>query len=237
MSSNAKNALGTTITWNGNAIGEVTKIGGVEITADAQEVTNLASTAKEFISGIPDGGEVTIEGFFYSADTDGQIAIKNAIGGASGTLVITFPTAINAEWTMTAVVTKFATGDVDIEGGLPFSASFKPSGLPVLTISQSAGLTTPFSTFSTGTIIPAMAQATTSYVLEVITGTTSITITPTASAGVITITANGVSQVVTSGVASTAITLGSAGSVTPVTISVQETGKIPKVYTIQVARA
>lgn len=238
MASNGLSALGTTLSWAGNTVSDITKIGGIEISADPQEISNQASVAKEYISGLPDGGELEIEGLLYPGDTNGQVALKNAVGGASGAVVITFPSAFGANWSFMALVTKFATGDVELEGGLTYSCSFKVTGAPTLNISASAGLTTPFMSLSgSGTLIPSAAQATTEYVYSVLTGVSSITITPTAAAGVITITANSASQVVTTGVASTAIALGSAGSVTTITMAVQETGKIPKTYTIKVARA
>lgn len=238
MPSNAKSGLGTTLSWAGNAVSDLTKIGGVEISAKELDASNLASTAKEFISGIVDSGEVSVEGNFYPGDTNGQVALKSAVGGASQALVITFPTAMGANWSATAIVTKFKAGDVDQDGVIPFSATFKITGTATLNVTTSAGLTTPFMTLSgSGTLIPTAAQATTNYVYSVLTAVSSITITPTASAGVITITANGVSQVVTSGQASTSIALGAAGSVTTVTVSIQETNKQPKVYTVSVARA
>jgi hypothetical protein len=226
MPSNAKAGQGTTLSWAGNVVSDITKIGGLEIKAKEIDVTNLASVAREFISGVPDGGEIKIEGNLYPGDTNGQVALKNAVGGAAGAVVITLPTAIGANWSFNALVTSFSAGEADTEGAVPFSATLKVTGAPTLNISTSAGLTTPFATLSgSGTLIPAAAQATLNYVYSVLTAVATITITPTASAGVITITANGVSQVVIS------------GSVTPVTVSVQETGKQPKIYTIQVARA
>lgn len=233
MSSDAKSGLGTTISWAGTAIADVIKIGGVEISADPQEVTNLDSTAKEYISGVPDGGEVTIEGSFYPGDTNGQVVLRNAVGGAAGAVVITFPTAFAASWSFDAIVTKFATGDVEVEGGLPFSASLKITGVATLSITASTGLTTPFFTMSQSAVIsPAASGSVYDYVATVLTGVASLTITPTASAGVITVNGN----VVATGVASSAITLGSAGSVTTVTVVVTETGKMPKTYTIRVVR-
>lgn len=238
MPSNGKAGLGTTLSWAGSVVSDITKIGGLTMKAKEIDVTNLASTWREFISGIPDGGEVKIEGNLYPGDTNGQVALKNAVGGAAGAVVITLPTAIGANWSFNALVTEFSAGDADTEGSVTFSVTLKITGQPTLNISTSAGLTTPFMSLSgSGTLIPAAAQATIDYVYEVLTGVSSITITPTASAGVITITANGASQVVTSGQASTAITLGAAGSITTVTMTVQETNKQPKTYTIKVARA
>lgn len=239
MSTNANSGLGATLSWAGNNIAEVLKIGDVELSADPIEVTDLSSTSKQYIPNpLLDAGEVVIEGNFYPGDTNGQIVLKNAVGGASQGVVITFPAAFGTNWSFTGLVSKFAAGAVDKEGIVPFKATFKIVGAPTLNISTSTGLTTPFMSLSgSGTLIPTAAQATLNYVYSVLTAVSSITITPTASAGVITITANGVSQVVTSGQASTAIALGAAGSVTVVTMTVKETNKQAKTYTISVARA
>lgn len=229
-----KSALGTTLTWAGTAIAELDKIGGLELSADAQEITTLGSSAKEYISGLPDGGEVAIEGFFYPGDTNGQVVLKNAVGGASGAVVITFPSAFGASWGFNALVTKFSTGDVEVEGGLRFTATLKVTGAPTLSITASTGLTTAFFAISnSAVVIPSPANAVYSYVATVLTAVSSVTVTPTATAGVITVNGN----VVATGQASSAITLGAAGSVTPITIVVTETGKIPKTYTINLARA
>lgn len=232
MSSNGKNALGTTLTWNGTAISDISKIGGVELTADAQEVTNLASVAKEYIPGIVDGGEVEIEGFLYPGDTNGQVALKNAVGSSVGAVVITFPSAFGASWSFNALVTKFASGDVEIEGGLAFSATLKITGAPTLNVTSSNNLSA-LTVSNSGVFTPSFAAGTYSYVVSVLTGVSSVTFTPTASAGTITVNGN----TVVSGQASSAIALGSAGSLTDVTIVVTETGKIPKTYTISVLRA
>jgi hypothetical protein len=99
---------------------------------------------------------------------------------------------------------------------------------------QSAGLTTPFFVVSSSLdVVPAKAQNTLVYVVNVATATASVTVTPTAAAGVIEV--NGV--VVATGVASGSIALGAAGSITRATITVTETGKAPKEYTIDIVRA
>jgi hypothetical protein len=67
---------------------------------------------------------------------------------------------------------------------------------------------------------------------QCLTDVASITVTPTAAAGVITVNGNAV----TSGEASSAITLGAAGSNTTITVVVTETNKAPKTYTIVVVR-
>lgn len=232
MANLGKSALGTTLSWAGTAIAELDKIGGVEISADAQEITTLGDTSKTYISGVVDGGEVTIEGFFYPGDTNGQVVLKNAVGGASGAVVITFPSAFGATWGFNALVTKFATGDVEIEGGLRFTATLKVTGASNLNITASNNLSA-LTVSNSGVFVPTFAAGTYDYVVTVLTGVSSVTFTPTASAGTITVNGN----TVASGQASSAITLGSAGSLTLVTIVVTETGKVPKTYTVKVLRA
>jgi len=231
MPSNAQSGLGTTLSFNSNTVSNITKIGGVEFACDPQEVTNLASTFKEYINGIPDGGEVEVEGQFYPGDTNGQVAIKNAVGGAVANIGINFP--FGAAWAFTALVTKFSTGDIEPEGAVPFAATFKITGQPIMSITNSAGLTTPFFVISNSAVIsPAASGSLYDYVATVLTGVSSVTVTPTATAG--TITVNGTT--VATGVASGAIALGAAGSITTVTIVVTETGKVPKTYVVRVVR-
>jgi hypothetical protein len=232
MANQGRSALGTTLSWAGNAIAELDKIGGIELSADAQEITTLGDTSKTYISGVLDGGDVEIEGFFYPGDTNGQVVLKSAVGGASAAVVITFPSAFGANWSFNAICTKFSTGDVEIEGGLRFTATLKITGGATLNISASNNLSA-LTVSNSGVFVPAFAAGTYSYVVTVLTGVTSVTFTPTASLGVITV--NG--SVVASGNASSAIILGAAGSLTSVTIVVTETGKTPKTYTISVLRA
>jgi predicted secreted protein len=239
MASSAKSGKGTTLTRAGNLIAEITKIGGPKLSRDTIDVTNHDSVNdyKEKIAGIKDGGDVSIEGNFIPGDSNGQIGLLTDFeAGTLQTFVLTLPTAMATTWTFTAIV-KNIESEAPFDDKVPFKATLAISGKPVLGVTASAGFTTPFLTASVGTFIPAVAQATLSYVLNVVTGTTSITLTPTAAAGVIVVTANGVSQTVNSGAASTAITLGAAGSITVVTITVTETNKQPKTYTVNVARA
>jgi hypothetical protein len=110
----------------------------------------------------------------------------------------------------------------------------KVSGAVTLNKTLSAGLTTTFFVFTpAGVNVPVASATPGEYVNNQVTATTSVVVKPTATAGVITV--NG--AVVTSGVDSSAIALGAAGSITPVTIIVQETGKVSKTYEILVVRA
>lgn len=108
--------------------------------------------------------------------------------------------------------------------------SFKGSGELERTTATSGGLTDLVP--DTGTLNPDFANDTYTYVLEVITGTTTVGITPTFGGGVTTV--NG-SAVDTGN--EIEVTLGAAGSVTPVVVINKETNKRPVSYTIYISRA
>jgi hypothetical protein len=91
-------------------------------------------------------------------------------------------------------------------------------------------------TISVGSLNPAFATNTLSYSDNVVTGTTSVTVTPTTSDATATVKVNGTA--VTSGSASGQITLGAAGSSTPVTVVVTaQDGTTMLTYTVMVNRA
>jgi predicted secreted protein len=206
------------------------------MSADSIDITNHQSTGRfrEFMAGLIDGGEVPIEGFLDVSDTNGQIKMVTDFGnGATKTAIVTGPNSI-LTWTLSAFITKLKIGDHPIDGAIPYSATVKITGAPVLAIATSAGLTTPFFAISESAVVaPAASGSVYDYVATVLTAVTSVTVTPTASAGVITVNGN----TVASGEASSAITLGAAGSITTITVVVTETNKAPKTYTIRVVRS
>ena len=231
----SKHAYGTTLTWDSIAIAGLTNINGVEVTADTVDVSTHDSTSayKEFVVGMLDGGEVTLEGYFDYTDTTGQHAMFTDMAArASKTGIITFPSATGTTWTFTAVITGLKIGDAPVDGVLAFTATLKITGVPVLAVAASAGMSA-LSISESAVVTPTFAIGTFSYVATVLSGVESVTATPTAAAGVITVNGNTVATTE----ASSAITLGAAGTNTTITIIVTETGKSPKTYTITVARA
>lgn len=138
----ATRAVGTTISKGTSSpvtIGNLTSIGGIEITADNMDVTTLDSEGgyREFIGTFKDGGEVPIEGYFDSED-DGQMALQGSLdAGTAEDYKITFPTTPAAEWAFKGVVTGFKVGDIELDGAINFGATIKVSGKPVLTVSGS----------------------------------------------------------------------------------------------------
>ena len=108
--------------------------------------------------------------------------------------------------------------------------TFQGSGELERTTAVSSGLTDLET--DTGTLVPDFANDTYTYVLEVITGTTTVEVTPTFGAGATTV--NG--SAVDTGNA-IEVTLGAAGSVTPIVVVNKETNKRPVTYTVYVSRA
>jgi len=235
MTTSAKAAFGIQLSKDGTAIAEVTNLTGPSRSGETIDVSNHDSpdTFREFVAGMRDGGEISMEGNFIPGD-EGQAALLTDY--ENGTLVeyvLTFPTAMGTTETFNALVTALdLTNPYDDKSA--FSATLKISGKPVRAVTASTGLTDPYFTISeSAVIVPAAAGDTYTYVATVLTGVTSVTVTPTATAGVITVDGN----TVATGEASSAITLGDAGTVTEITIVVKETNKTAKTYTIYLTRA
>lgn len=231
MPSAAKSGFGTTLTRAGYTIAELTKIGSPKLQLDTEDVTShqSANGYKEYIGTILDAGDISIEGQFIPGDTNGQIGLVTDMNAKTlQDFVITFPTAVATTWTFKGLVTSFEIGEADLKGSLTFKASIKISGQPTLGITGSNNLSA--LVLTTATLYPSFAAGTYDYTATS-TGA-SITVTPTASAGTITVNGN----TVASGVPSGAISLGSINNVTTVTIVVTEANKMPKTYTIRVAK-
>jgi hypothetical protein len=140
-------------------------------------------------------------------------------------------------WTFTAFVKDFGlTGG--LEDKASFAATLRISGKPVLAITASADATT--IAVSVGTLIPAWDADKYDYSDAVTAGTANLTFTVThGTAATITLHnsfTDGTSDLET-GVASGAQTLGAVDTITTFTITCTVSGKIPKVYVIEVVRA
>jgi len=229
-------SLGVLLKRDGNTVAELTKIGPVGKTRKTIDCTNMNTTGgyEEFIGGMRSGGVVAVEGNFIAGDADGQMGMQTDFDGeAAQDFIVVFPTAITATWTFSGVVTKFQT-DFSVNNKVPFSAEIQISGEPVLAVTASAGLTTPFFVVSESAVVtPDESGTKYEYIASVLTAISSVTVTPTATAGVIRV--NG--SIVTTGNPSSAIALGAAGSITDITITVTETGKVATTYVIHVGRA
>jgi len=229
-------AMGTKLQIGANNITELNSIGGMELSADTLETTNLDSNGwKTFIQGLKDGGEVQIAGTFNPADTTGQIAIYNAFNsGALTPFTILFPSSLGASWSFSGIVTNVKT-DAQKEDFIPFEATIKVSGQPSLGLTPSGGLTGLALTGTGGTLTPTFNNGTYTYSFSGVTAT-SVTVTATAANHTLSLFIDGVfSQVLTSGSPSASIPMSAIGS-KMLTILATESGKTQKVYEVAVVK-
>jgi predicted secreted protein len=112
----------------------LTEIGGLELSSDTIDVTNLSSPDgyREFIGGLKDGGEVSISGFFESAVGKGQKELYDAYeSGAVKDYEIAFPS--DAVWQFKGIVTGVST-TASLEDPVNFTGTIKVSGKPTLVL-------------------------------------------------------------------------------------------------------
>ena len=134
--SSAITGYGIALARNGTTIAELTNIGHPKLSLETVEVTNHQSDDRyrEYIGTVLDGGEVAIEGNLKVSDTNGQIGLISDMNDRTiQNFVITFPTAVTATWTFTALVTAFEVGDTAFDGSVSFSATLKVTGKPTIT--------------------------------------------------------------------------------------------------------
>lgn len=122
-------ALGTKIEFNSKEVKNLTSIGEVSPDTDELDATTLDSTGgyREFIQGFKDGGEVTLTGYYDSADA-GQAEIITGYGsGTKYTTVITLPSGAGTI-TFQSYVKGYSLGSADVDGIVGFGASLRVSG-------------------------------------------------------------------------------------------------------------
>lgn len=237
-------AWGTTFKWNATAIAELKSISGVKMSVDKIDVSSFDSDSgfKEFKPGMFDGGSIDIEGFFLPSDTSGQYAMHtDFLAGTTREAIITFPTAMATTWTFNGYITAYENTDASIDGAIGFRATIGITGKPTLAYSASTGLTTPFFSVTDNVggaaITPAAANAVYEYMVTLNSTAATYTVTPTATAGTITLVdATGASQTILTGVASTTLTA-PASTMHTIYLSVQETNKVKKTYTLHIGEA
>lgn len=234
----AKRALGTTISKGGTNIGGLTSIGTPEKSADMLETTTLDITDgyKTYIQGIKDGGEISVKGFFDTADA-GQMALDTAFeAGTLDTYIIAFPVSIGATFTFSGIITKFTVGEVTIEDPLSFELTVKISGKPTLATVASGGLTALTLSGTAGALSPVFGNAKYAYAWSFTTDA-SITVTPTAALHTIKLYVDNVYvQDINSGSASAAIAGFLAATSKQIDLVCFEAGKTPKTYSVVAIR-
>jgi len=128
-------AFGVVLTYTvgSKVVGELTSISPPNLTADAIDVTSHGSTSayREFVVGLIDGGEFSVEGNHIAADTGQQQILTHIAARASAAMTIVYPD--DSDWDVMAVCTAYSAADAPVDGKLAFSATFKITGVPSLT--------------------------------------------------------------------------------------------------------
>lgn len=125
-------ANGATFKLGSTTVAEVTSISGIDLSADSIDVTTHGSTSRyrEFIQGLRDGGEISIEGNYTTASS--SLIVTQLNTSATVTAVITLPTTPSSTaFTATVITTGFST-EAPVDGVIPFTATFKVTGVPTI---------------------------------------------------------------------------------------------------------
>lgn len=109
-----------------STIAEVLTISGPQLTAEDIEVTNMDSTAKEYISGVPDGGSINFE-LNWISSAEQQTLRDDVEGGGSKFYKVIFPTSPLTTAAFTARCTEFSM-TAEPNSQVRASATLKISG-------------------------------------------------------------------------------------------------------------
>lgn len=125
-------ANGAVFKLNTTTISEITTISAPNLTAETIDVTTHSSAGsyREFIKGLRDGGEISIEGNFTTASASATIIQLET--SSTTTVTIDYPTKPSTtRFTATVLATGF-TMEAPVDGVIPFTATFKVTGQPTL---------------------------------------------------------------------------------------------------------
>lgn len=238
--SNVSRGLGATLQVGATNVGTITKISNPQMKRASIDVTTLSSPNgfKQFIAGLADAGNFTVEGFFDTSDAGQNLLNTKFINSTVDTYTVTFPSIVGASWTASCFITDLVLGgDADTTKALTFKATFLISGQPTFGTTATPGLTGLTLTGASGTLAPTFANGVLAYAWEFIT-TTSITLTPTAGTQQqYTMYVDGVSQgTFNTGSISPAIAFAAAGTVHKIDLVVSQAGYTPVTYSIIAVR-
>ncbi|MFA5374127.1 MAG: phage tail tube protein [Candidatus Omnitrophota bacterium] len=238
MTTAAKSAKSTVLVWNYRKILELTNISGPAQSRDMIEVTNhdSANGFKEYIAGLIDGGEITMEGNFVAGDAAGQIAFNTDLqAGTSRVVWIVMPMSVGAALSLSGIGSGFEQS-FPHDNKIGVGGSLKVTGKPTLYVTQSTGISDMTGIEENGgaalSINEVIAAGTYEYTCTVNTASEWVKLTVTAGSHTIYIQGTSVD----SGVQSGEIALGAAGTDTEIFIMVYESAKAPRLYRLTVTR-
>lgn len=125
-------ANGVVVKLGSTTITELTSVGGPSFSADAIDATthSSADSYREFIQGLRDGGEISLEGNFTTATSTAIVTQFNTT--ATVTVTIDLPTKPSvSRFTASVICTGFET-TAPSDDKIGFNATFKVTGKPTL---------------------------------------------------------------------------------------------------------
>ena len=137
MTTPAEFAHGASLLVGTDTIAKLTNIPMPEMTSDMLDATSHDSTDKfrEFVKGLRDAGEFTVEGRFISEDDISTL--WDYYGGenadSSVSITITLPNTAGTTFTADVYVQSLLPAQGNFEELLEFTATFKVTGKPTLT--------------------------------------------------------------------------------------------------------
>lgn len=108
------------------AIGKITSLSGPSITAAAIDTTDLDATAKTFLAGPYDPGEITIELMFEPDDTRHAELFADIKAGTESVYKLQWTDGGSTIYTVDGIVTGFTPGAA-VDGALTCSVTIKLS--------------------------------------------------------------------------------------------------------------
>ena len=105
-------------------VAEVLRVGAIGSTAPEVDVTNLDSTAKEYIGGLPDGESVEFEVNWIASNTQ-QEALRDAVATTKNFQMV-WPDSSQADFSM--VILGFNRGETTPESQLTASITGRITG-------------------------------------------------------------------------------------------------------------
>lgn len=126
---------GTVVTWNAHDIGYLLDIKGPSIKADKVDVTNQdsADRHREYIAGLIDGGEISLDVLLIPGDVTGQATfITDVQAGTEREVVITLPDG-STTWTADAIPVGYDPSYPN-EGEMKATLTMQVTGKPVFAI-------------------------------------------------------------------------------------------------------
>jgi len=130
-------AFGSLLNWDTVDLAEITNISGPSESMDTIDVTSHDSDSgfKEFVAGLHNGGDITIEGNFIKGDTTGQIAMHTDFQATTvKAWIIKLPGWAGGvpQIAGNGFIIAFSW-DFPFDGKISFSVTIKVTGKPTLT--------------------------------------------------------------------------------------------------------